>query len=452
MNKLVCNAPLHNVLFILCVRIGYSDLVCRLSLAKPHATLSNMCDKMKTKTREKYILVLIFLTALLYYKTNNGSLQVNFYDSDNKAIRFQNEDYRQFISNLKGKTHLNKFLLEFENKITKKLSSRNPRCYPDCKNRKNIIKIKGQRAAGLNDRLYLLSHFANLASYLCAYIIVDKPCKLLNVTNHGKGVQVSCDLNWSDFNEYKRYSNSGMEPDVMILPKNQITPPKIQLKGTNLELFEESVRLFENNTQFSWEIDTGFYSWSKKLQKYLTENLRPENTSYPLINSKTQVEDQLECISPPRYGKIVVTLAEKVMIKSGIKSEFGTLHIRRGDAIQQCNTEINRVKNYLECSLKKCDSDFPVILFTDEPSETYLKNISDVLTSLNHKMINGEKLITSVLETEVRNGRLSDKYINNFIQFKISLLIRYSSRYQMIQRRKENCNDCDDWICDDRKR
>ena len=140
------------------------------------------------------------------------------------------------------------------------------------------------------------------------------------------------------------------------------------------------------------------------------------------------------------------------MIKSEIKSEFGTLHIRRGDAIQLCNTEINRVKDYLECSLKKCDSDFPVILFTDESSETYFKNISDVLTSLNHKMINGEKLIKSVLETEVRNGRLSDKYINNFIQFEISLLIRYSSRYQMNQRRKENCNDCDDWICDDRKR
>ena len=401
------------------------------------------------------ILALVFLTALLYNKIDTRTLQVNFHVYNinpelQKAIRSKNTQKSplnaDFISN-----YIKQFLLENEITITRSVNSRNPRCRPNCKNRKNIIYLNNQGTAGLSDRISILYHVNNLASYLCANIIVDKPCKLLDVKEHGKGVPVSCDLNWSDFKQFKRYSNSGMEPDDMILTNKQITPPKVQLKAFNSENFEKAVSLFENNIQFSWETDRNYYLWRNQLQEYFTEHLRPENTSYPVINSWTQVQDQLECISPIRYSKIVISLAEKVMIKSGINSEFGTLHIRRGDAIRECNTAINHVKDYLECSLKKCNGDFPVIFFTDEPSQRYSKKVSDLLSSLNHKMINGEKLIKSVLEIEILNGRLSKSFNNNFFQFEISNLIKEISRYQMVQRRKRMCNNCDP-MCVDRKR
>merc|ERR1712142_1379844 len=43
-----------------------------------------------------------------------------------------------------------------------------------------------------------------------------------------------------------------------------------------------------------------------------------------------------------------------------------TLHIRRGDAKKECDTEIPAMHDYLKCSLSNCSHNFPILVFSDE--------------------------------------------------------------------------------------
>ena len=157
------------------------------------------------------------------------------------------------------------------------------------------------------------------------------------------------------------------------------------------------------------------------------------------------------CVTPLRYTKKVVSTAEKVLLQSQIKTEFGSLHIRRGDATSVCNTDLNKIENYLKCSLKTCNkNNFPIILFTDETSEKYINGIGEILLALNHTFVNGESLIRKVLKDSIRNGDLTKKHDNNFFRFEVSNYIKEATQYNLVQRRRLQCNSCDA-VCSDSK-
>ena len=222
-------------------------------------------------------------------------------------------------------------------------------------------------------------------------------------------------------------------------------------KGGTVKNFEKAVSLFENNISFSWHLNRNFYRFRNTLQNYFNDFIRKGNTPFPVVNSFTQAQDRLECINPLRYASKVVEIAKTVLFKSGIISEFGSLHIRRGDAIRECNTSTNHVRMYLECSLKACQLemvDFPVIFFTDERSEQYINRIDELLMGLNHTMINGETLSKNVMQSSIDTGELPEKYDNNFFRFEVGGYIQNAARYQLAQRRTRQCTKCDPMCVD----
>ena len=230
---------------------------------------------------------------------------------------------------------------------------------------------------------------------------------------------------------------------------------KETLTGVSIENFEKAVSLFENNISFSWQLNKNYYRFRNILQNYFNDFMRKENIPFPLVNSFSQAQDGLGCISPLRYASRVVEIAKIVLLKSGIISEFGSLHIRRGDAIRECNTAMNHVREYLECSLKACKlemGDFPVIFFTDERSEHYINRVDELLTGLNHTMINGETLIKNVMQSSIETGVLPEKFDNNFFRFEVGGYIKNAARYQLAQRRKLQCTKCDPMCVDTRRK
>ena len=160
-----------------------------------------------------------FIVVIVRLKTiSSDSFQVKLHEHLPK-IEIQTNTARShgMNSNLnyKGKTNTS-FMATFlkdheitlENQIIQAVNSQSPRCRPDCTNRTNRIILTDQGMAGLNDRESVLYHVGNIATYFCASITVDKPCKLLNFKKHGQGKSVSCDLEWSDFRKFERYHGS----------------------------------------------------------------------------------------------------------------------------------------------------------------------------------------------------------------------------------------------------
>ena len=162
-----------------------------------------------------------------------------------------------FMENLLKNLEIN-----LENEITQAVNSRNPRCRPDCTNRTNRIILTGQGSAGLGDRMSVISHVGNIAAYFCAFLVVDKPCEMLNSKLHNQGGDLSCNLAWSDFRNFKRYSGSGIEigNDDLILNTSLELKFKFEeeevLTGVSVDNFDKAVSLFDNDITFSWKLNT----------------------------------------------------------------------------------------------------------------------------------------------------------------------------------------------------
>ena len=435
-------------------------------------------DKLIPKHRIPHSFNLMVLLFSLYLLSKTD-LENCFYHVRSMRLRPQDQVINQVGSlnlkvNRKNETHpeiltfmelfLKSLDKKLETEITQAVNSGKPRCRPDCTYRTNRLILTNQGSAGLNDRTSVLYHVGNLASYFCAFIVVDKPCELLNSKKHGQSSEVSCDLEWSDFKSFKRYHGSGIDfgNDELILNKSfelKVKNKELVLNGASIENFDKAVSLFDNNIEFIWEIDTNYYKFRKILWNYFNEFLREQNTPFPVVYKKDEVSfsehrDELECVNPPRYANNIVQIAKAALLKSGINSEFGSLHIRRGDAVRECNTAMSHVKTYLKCSLKACKADmgdFPVIFFTDERNEVYINRVDELLTGLNHTMINGEILINNIIQDSIETGSLHKKYDNNFFRFEVGGYIKKAARFQLAQRRKMQCAKCDR-VCIDKRR
>ena len=408
-----------------------------------------------------FLSLIIFMSLLVITHRFIGTKTTSVY-LDEKLLNPQVE--HSSSENEFMKNYLKNYSDELEHRITEFVNNQNSRCRPNCTNRENQIIIKNQGTAGLGDRLTILHHTANLASYFCATVLVDKPCELIDYEKHGKGNGLSCDLAWSDFKSIDRYNGSviGDEYDKSIIrsiQSNNINN-QVELKGATVENFDKATNYFNEYTSFSWIIDHLYYSWRADLQNHFDTISKDNQTPFPVVNSYgldrvynrwdfDQVQNELECMTPLRYTPTVVYTAEKVLLQTKINSDFGSLHIRRGDAASVCNTDLKNIKNYLECSLKSCkENSFSIILFTDETSETYINGISEILSSLNHTMLNGENLIKKMLKGSMKNGDLTRKHDNNFFVFEVSNYIKQAARYHLVQRRRLQCNDCDE-VCSD---
>ena len=106
------------------------------------------------------------------------------------------------------------------------------------------------------------------------------------------------------------------------------------IKGATFGNFKKALDFLHRNITFAWTID-GYYKWRNKL----ASQVRSSYSIYPFIDNRDG------CMVPDSTPDIYQTFAEKVLINAGIKSDFVTIHIRRGDAKGQCQTPLDKIKN-----------------------------------------------------------------------------------------------------------
>jgi hypothetical protein len=181
--------------------------------------------------------------------------------------------------------------------------------------------------------------------------------------------------------------------------------------------------------------------------------------------------------------KQVVANATSTLKSSPLQSLIGFLHIRRGDTIDECDTTIPKLKSYLNCSLASISfekpkqggnntpfestSNFPqqenmtvtLLLGTNEEDPSYMRDLQEMMQNLsivttqqprgnipfiiNVQTVDMESMITSHIQSKIRDGDISQSYLNNLHVFQILREIMNLVDFKLVQRRFRYCNDCD---------
>ncbi|KAJ8598653.1 hypothetical protein CTAYLR_003050 [Chrysophaeum taylorii] len=201
-----------------------------------------------------------------------------------------------------------------------------------------------------------------IADALCARLLVEPPCHLLG-GSHGK---VSCALDWSAF--VLVTTSEGRE---VSLSQNDFAPqlgsPR-QLHGCRDATVETAWK--NRSSAWFWDIKDEWYTCRK--QKNLSK----------LWKHATQLGAS-RCVPPKVESSRMVKRVATLFIEKTLGNKpFVQLHLRRGDAVHQCDTSVPVVLEYVECSLvvNARTSNVTLLLNTDDTNANgYVTRVMDAL-------------------------------------------------------------------------
>ena len=212
----------------------------------------------------------------------------------------------------------------------------------------NETSSGGQYKAGLSDMSLWLLNAAKVASSLCARIVVPRPCTILSV-DHNSGETVDCKTGW---NHYVNISH---------LDRHNRTQPLILPGGFNSSLpdglsevndYVAALQTVKKGRGFVWhKRDGAAHDW----------NPGPHN-----------------CTNVLRFPTTSVLEARARFFRREKICSYISLHIRRGAALVNCDTDVPNVLNYVTCSLNNTGHagyNGSIVILTDETDETYLAQL-----------------------------------------------------------------------------
>jgi hypothetical protein len=193
------------------------------------------------------------------------------------------------------------------------------------------------------------------------------------------------------------------------------------------------VGLFQN------EVPTKILSMNRTLPRSLPLNYplgRQGGCSYIVKEPSTYVEN------------VVDKVWEEV---NDPQSTMGFLQIRRGDAINDCNTTIERLQSYFECTFSNTTKygNITMLLGTDETNHTYINDVKSLLENMHPhvKLLHLDPIVEKQVLNFARNlesSFSSKRFVNNYFTFQVTTDIRYKrAAFSVEQRKRELCNDCD---------
>lgn len=258
---------------------------------------------------------------------------------------------------------------------------------------------------------------------------------------------ISKDMAWSDFFEIQDSDGENILIDRRFHVNNWFNG-SLEFPVSNFNSYYAkflSYRDSENN--FGWYIHTHFYKWYKSAGNFMDKHsrIRP----YPYVD-KSKFDPEKHCENEVAPSKIIKQLADDVISKVTKRSEslkdFITLHIRRNDAKSQCKSNKENIEKYLSCSLEFCDGKhayFPIVLFTDEKEASYIKMVNTTIYGLGMEMVHGDSLVKDILSDKIKRGVVDNRFLNNYVIFQVSNLVKSAGKYKLARHRKQSCRHCD---------
>lgn len=336
-------------------------------------------------------------------------------------------------------------------------------CQRQCSRRINKIYY-WDTPAGLGDMKSKLHDLSQLAGYLCAEVVVAPPTKLLH-EKHNFLQKISPSVAWSDlynltfiedgnpviqlteaeFNKY--YDSLKYEDWFYVVSSSKL---KLEEDFKRVEAFSFQQDLDEESSHgFVWEI--------YKIDLSLTVGL-PVDQQNPLLNNKMRPKiglNQEGCTytnsdTEPTHLKIMqkrlLTRFERMSPQNTI---FGLLHLRRGDVIAKCDTSVDRMKEYLACSLNGTESlgrNLTLLMMTDEDDVEYRQDIMGLLDDYPHvSILDADDIVKKIIREGARNGIIDAGLENNFYVYDIEKVFQgWDSEFTkfFLVRRRSMCTDC----------
>jgi hypothetical protein len=365
-------------------------------------------------------------------------------------------------------------------------------CQRHCPRRINKIYY-ADAPAGLSDRKVILRDLSQLAGFLCAEVIMPPPKEHLS-PDHNYGKPISEDIEWSDFINITFIQDGSaaiksaktLENGINIrswsnVPAFSLSGPKykdwlhvVSTGGKMRDDFEALQRFsFEQKHDttigFVWEIHKKWYPsdlWLEGLPYLKTEEsdnsvieyhnqMRPYLETYYGIHFDIKPEDRTGCtyrnpdVTPSHLAMMQKRLLKRIVRYSPNNTIFGLLHLRRGDAINDCDTSVERMHQYFACSLKRTETlgrNITMLLTTDEDDIKYRQAIIELIKEYPHvSILDADEIVRKVVKEAADNGIISQAFQNNYYIFEIENILRdwdYSFFKFHLVRRRSTCKNC----------
>ena len=363
-------------------------------------------------------------------------------------------------------------------------------CWRECPlGRNNKIIYTNTWRAGLNDQKSIMNDLTNLAGYLCATLEFPKPSETLSLKHNGNKA-ISPSLGWDDFVVIAPVEDpnvtSQQEPPLLLLHdlkeelNNIAESPKysnerwIKVVSNNSATVANEFDLVQNISQSTITADknTKHFVWFFELNWYhvresLAEHFKSVKLSHPptgpgsCFQRRNRDSPQAKKISDHLWNAFFT-----MDMENSRNPTIGFLHIRRTDSKNECNTTLDRIRSYLQCSFMDVSSNVTLLLGTDETDPNYITGIQHIVENElgdNHKLIHLDAWISHQLEMMAGNtthdkaiiqrddetGKLNATpisflpYLNNYHLYLFGKYFSNRAAFNLEQRRNIRCHDCD---------
>ncbi|CAK0789297.1 unnamed protein product [Prorocentrum cordatum] len=271
---------------------------------------------------------------------------------------------------------------------------------------KSLIILDGQITAGLGDRHFLFQRIGGIARLLCANFTARSPREQLG-PYFNDGHLVSASVGWDryfdtqSFPGPRLYNKSDWKVRFNQTPHDTIEDNRSDHTiSSRMSDFSRGLAAALEGRSFTWHIRSWLLSdtWTKLARKV-----------WPGVE-KCVGEVQL------RRSPFVGEIAGQVIAQLGLKrGGFSTLHIRRlKDVRARCNSDVPVTLRYMSCAAQSETA--PVLLFTDELDEGYLKPLLAGLTALGLTVHHGDPVATRIVN-ELGTG--PDNFLVYFVSKEI---------------------------------
>ena len=222
----------------------------------------------------------------------------------------------------------------------------------------------------------------------------------------------------------------------------------------------------ENSTTgFVWEIRQGYFEsdlrgaalpeLSAEIREEVGQLYNPSMRPYH-NKVKTPATRRGSCLyihddARPSHLKVMEKRMERrIRMQSSENSIFGSLHLRRGDAIDDCDTSLGVLRQYLACSLNGTESlgrNITLLMTTDETDVDYRRDVLEIASDYPHvRILDVDDIVLNIVTEAIRNGVIDAGLHNDFYIYQIEDILRSWDTTSFVQfhleRRRSNCKDC----------
>jgi len=331
--------------------------------------------------------------------------------------------------------------------------------------------------AGLSDRRAIITLLSRVAASLGARVAVEAPCALLS-TAHNGGHQLDCNFPWAMYSVNPTFADDR----TSILVEGQCQdwcsgfPVPWAQKciwsacATCGHCFRAQIRSTHSSSSvthqyceartkqiagipFVWYLDASHpYTSVKRWLVNAASSICPGTTARACAPGTYCSTSPAGCsYATMSTSAASIIVRDRVLTSLGLTARsYMTLHIRRGDAKDACNTDISVVAAYLDCSIPASSllpaQPMKLLIFTDETDRHYLDQLMRRIKDL--RSVHGMNLVVPVhadpLILNVLHHMQSELHVptDNYFVYLVGTAVQDESLLPMERRRGYNCQRC----------